>query len=224
MIKAELQKPDVKYNNLMHKNIELNLQPQVTMINCILQFNSIKTTYLVVDRLYEILRATEKEAIEGNLKKSLKFSKEFNGDVLQRYLLWKNGYLSNTQTLPSLYDFQINTATALLVLHIKNFWHDKSIGSYEKLINFIIRGLRDYVEKAKELMCLTKSKPETQVKYGFFGTNLITEGQNWLVKLYNMIYFQMFPKLLAMLKLTIKDSEKRTIIRTLFGELLNFSS
>lgn len=177
----------------------------------------------MVDRLYDILRQTEKDAIEGNLEKSLKFSKEFNGDVLQRYLLWKNGYLSNTQTLPSLYDFQINTATALLVLHIKNFNHDKSLKSFEKLVNFVVVGLRDYVEKAKELMNLTKSKAGTQVKYGFFGTNLITEGQNWLVKLYNMIYFQMFPKLLVMLKSTIKDTDKRAIIKSLFGELLNFS-
>jgi len=49
-IEAELSKPDVNYNNLIHKGIELDLKPKKTMINCLLQFNAIKTTFLIIDR------------------------------------------------------------------------------------------------------------------------------------------------------------------------------
>ena len=210
-IEAELSKPDVNYNNLIHKGIELDLKPKKTMINCLLQFNAIKTTFLIIDRQYDKLKQDEKNLIEKNQFKSMQFSKRFNGYVQLRFLLWKNGYQSNTQTLPSLYDFQINTTTSLLTMHIKNYWHNKTLECYEKCINFMTTLLKDFVSKTKEIISLTKCKADTQVKYGFFGTNQISEGQNWLVKLHNMIYFKVFPKTLQLLQQTRADQEKRPI-------------
>ena len=223
-IELELAKPDVNYNTLIHKGIELDLKPKKTMTNCLLQFNAIKTTFAIIERLYDKLKQEEKNQIEKTLNKSMQFSKGFNGSVLLRFLLWKNGYLSNTQALPSLYDFQINTTNTLLTILIKNYWHCKTLESYEKCISFVITLVMDYVNKTKEIISLTKSKADTQVKYGFFGTNMINEGQNWLVKLHNMIYFQVFPKTLQLLQQTKSDQEKRCIIKSLFGELLHFSS
>ena len=52
-------------------------------------------------------------------------------------------------------------------------------------------------------MKLTKDKGETQLKYGFFGTSLIKEGENYLMKNLNMVYYQVFPKQLQILESTI---------------------
>ena len=80
------------------------------------------------------------------MNKSLSLSKTFNSKSLNRFVLWKKGYFTNRDSLPSLHIFEIN------VLLAKFFYYKKMLSADDlRIFPFAVEVLRNYVEKHEVL-------------------------------------------------------------------------
>jgi hypothetical protein len=80
------------------------------------------------------------------MEKSLNLSKVFNGKSLNRFVLWKKGYFTNRDSLPSLHIFEIN------VLLSKFFYYRKVLSVDNlKLFPFIHEIFKNFLEKHEVL-------------------------------------------------------------------------
>lgn len=80
------------------------------------------------------------------MDKSLGLAKLFNSKSLNRFVLWKKGYFTNRDSLPSLHIFEIN------VLLAKFFFYKKTLSrEHLRLFPFVVEALRNYLEKCEVL-------------------------------------------------------------------------
>jgi hypothetical protein len=80
------------------------------------------------------------------MEKSLSLSKTFNSKSLNRFVLWKKGYFTNRDSLPSLHIFEINVLLA-------KFFYYRNVLSRDnvKLFAFIHDIFKNYLEKYEVL-------------------------------------------------------------------------
>jgi hypothetical protein len=80
------------------------------------------------------------------IDRSLSFARLFNSKSLNRMVLWKKGYFTNRDSLPSLHNFEIN------VLLAKFFYYRKNL-SPENLavVPFVTQTIRNFLEKSEVL-------------------------------------------------------------------------
>ena len=80
------------------------------------------------------------------MDRSLALSKTFNSKSLNRFVLWKKGYFTNRDSLPSLHIFEIN------VLLARFFYYKKILAKGEvTLFHFIHDAFKNYLEKYEVL-------------------------------------------------------------------------
>ena len=80
------------------------------------------------------------------IDKSLSFARLFNSKSLNRMVLWKKGYFTNRDSLPSLHNFEIN------VLLAKFFYYRKNLSAENlTVIPFITETIQNYLEKSDVL-------------------------------------------------------------------------
>ena len=80
------------------------------------------------------------------MDRSLALSKTFNSKSLNRFVLWKKGYFTNRDSLPSLHIFEIN------VLLARFFYYKKILAKSEvTLFHFIHDAFKNYLEKYEVL-------------------------------------------------------------------------
>jgi brefeldin A-inhibited guanine nucleotide-exchange protein len=116
-------------------------------------FTSYKCRFILnlIKLIQIILKKTElkQESIDSLftiMEKFINNSREFNKFSLNRFILWKKGYFSDKDSLPSLYIFENNVLLAKFFYYKKNFKEDN-----EKIFDFIIEIYHQYFEELKIL-------------------------------------------------------------------------
>lgn len=80
------------------------------------------------------------------IDRSLSFARLFNSKSLNRMVLWKKGYFTNRDSLPSLHNFEIN------ILLAKFFFYRKNLSAENlAVVPFITQTIRNFLEKSDVL-------------------------------------------------------------------------
>lgn len=127
---------------------EMLPNPHFVAFKCRFVVNFMKLTQIILRNTKLPPQSCDK--IFALVEDSLSLCREFNSRVVQRFVLWKKGYFSSQNSLPSLYIFEIN-------VHLSQFFHHrKNFPASTESLDIIGEILSSFVEK----LAMTESAHE----------------------------------------------------------------
>lgn len=119
---------------------EMLPSPHFVAFKCRFVVNFMKLTQIILRNTTLSSKSTSE--LFKLIDQSLILSRTFNSKSLHRFILWKKGYFSNQNSLPSLYIFEIN-------VYLAKFFHFKKIYSQEnnEVLTTINDIFKNYLEK-----------------------------------------------------------------------------
>ena len=192
------------------------------------EFTAYKCRFILnlIKLIQIILKKTElkQESIDSLfeiMENFVKSSREFNKNSLNRFILWKKGYFSDRDSLPSLHIFEINVLLAKFFYYKKNLNEDN-----EKIFEFIVEIYREYSNKLeilKKSLNSLENKNNLIIKEEIFNLEFknkeFEEKQSASIFYFNLINDNINPFLL---NLDLEKFEFHPILDLLIDVLIDF--
>ena len=208
----------ISFNNFTAKIFEFK---EFTSYKCRFILNLIKLIQIILKKTE--LKQESIDSLFKIMENFIKSSREFNKFSLNRFILWKKGYFSDKDSLPSLYIFEINVLLAKFFYYKKNLDFDN-----EKIFEFIIEIYQDFFEKLTILdqsLEILEDKDKLIISELIFNNEFkkkdFEEKQTSVIFFFNLINDNINPFLLH---LDLESFEFRPIFDSLIDVLIDYLS
>lgn len=208
----------VEFSSLEAKML---LNAQFVSFKCRFVVNFMKLAQIILRNT--MLPSKSREELFKLIDNSLTFSKTFNSKSLHRFILWKKGYFSNQNSLPSLYIFEIN-------VHLAKFFHYKKLFPSEstEVLQTIAVIFQNYLEKLEATESVLESIRDGKSKFlAEEDLNREFKEKNFVEKQTStVLYFDIISDNIApfLAKIDLSEQKDLSVFDVLLKELVEFVS